>query len=72
MPTADSTGPRMHAIGWRRYPADADGISLLPRHNAAANCDRAELCVHTNTTRRTRTCAAATTGLDNVAGTRRT
>ena len=35
-----------------RVPAEAAGISLARRHSAAARCERAELAVHTNSTRR--------------------
>jgi hypothetical protein len=35
-------------------PAEVTGTGLRSFHNAAANCERAELCVHTNTTRGTR------------------
>ncbi len=36
--------------GW--VPADAAGTLLARRHSAAARCERAELAVHTNSTRR--------------------
>jgi hypothetical protein len=35
-----------------RVPADAAGTLLARRHSAAARCERAELAVHTNNTRR--------------------
>jgi hypothetical protein len=35
-----------------RVPADAAGTAMARRHNAAARCERAELAVHTNSTRR--------------------
>ena len=37
--------------GW--VPADAAGTGLIAFHRAAANCERAEFAVHTNTTRGT-------------------
>ena len=38
------------AAGW--VPADTAGMVLARRHSAAARCERAELAVHTNSTRR--------------------
>ena len=40
----------IRAAGW--VPADAAGTVLARRHSAAARCERAELAVHTNRTRR--------------------
>ena len=37
------------AAGW--VPADTAGTALALRHSAAARCERAELAVHTNSTR---------------------
>jgi len=41
-------------------PADAAGTRLRRFHYAAADCDRAELCVHTNTTRGARSTPSGT------------
>ena len=40
----------IRAAGW--VPADTAGTVLARRHSAAARCERAELAVHTNRTRR--------------------
>ena len=45
------------AAGW--VPADAAGTVLARRHSAAARCERAELAVHTNSTRRAARAAGA-------------
>ena len=52
-------------------PADVTGTELRRDHIAAANCDRAELWVHTNTTRGAASAAAGSSPV-NVAGTTRT
>ena len=39
----------IRAAGW--VPADTAGTVLARRHSAAARCERAELAVHTNSTR---------------------
>lgn len=50
VPTRCRDGARMHARGGC-VPADAAGTGLVRRQAAAASWERAELCVHTNTTR---------------------
>ena len=47
---AAATAPGCTAgAGW--VPAEVAGTGLVSFHSAAASCERAELCVQTNTTR---------------------
>ena len=48
-PAAAMAPGSIAAAGW--VPADAAGTVLARRHSAAARCERAELAVHTNSTR---------------------